>query len=236
MRRLVCQLARSGMPYAACERQMKGSLETMECPLCLGTGEVTRAEILDRLGVKDLARVAQLSAEEAFRLLQRKNSNDSQSVWSHFETELTKRTAEMELRHRSELQALTAEHANMNRRVEDCLREIAQVRERSQGLETEMAKVSRIGKREEMDLADEARTWAGMHISSKLPRALAEPRMLIDNKDKVVIGSRRENAGGNQQNALAPLVHSGSLACSLFVRHHHESGETAESRVRRAEG
>ena len=34
--------------------------EKIECPLCAGTGELTRAEILDRLGVKDFARVAQL--------------------------------------------------------------------------------------------------------------------------------------------------------------------------------
>jgi hypothetical protein len=44
--------------------------ETIECPLCSGAGELSRAEILDRLGAKDFARVAQLSAEEAFRLLQ----------------------------------------------------------------------------------------------------------------------------------------------------------------------
>jgi hypothetical protein len=39
--------------------------EKIECPLCLGEGRLTRAEVLDRLGVKDFARVAQLSAEEA---------------------------------------------------------------------------------------------------------------------------------------------------------------------------
>ena len=26
--------------------------ETMECPLCLGAGELKRSEVLDRLGVK----------------------------------------------------------------------------------------------------------------------------------------------------------------------------------------
>ena len=63
-----------------------------------------------------------------------------------------------------------------------------------------MAKVARVGKREEMDFADEARTWAGIAISEKLPRngdfilsyrALngdpTEPKILIDNKDKSVI-------------------------------------------------
>ena len=63
-----------------------------------------------------------------------------------------------------------------------------------------MSKVSRIGKREEMDFADEARTWAGVSVSEKLPRngdfivayrdpsgASVEPRMLVDNKDKAVV-------------------------------------------------
>jgi len=44
------------------------------------------------------------------------------------------------------------------RRVESSLREIADLRERNQELEAEMAKVARIGKREEMDFAEEART------------------------------------------------------------------------------
>ena len=35
--------------------------QTIECPLCLGAGALTRVEVLDRLGV-DFARVAQLSA------------------------------------------------------------------------------------------------------------------------------------------------------------------------------
>ena len=34
--------------------------ETIECPLCLWEGELKRTEVLDRLGVKDFARVAQL--------------------------------------------------------------------------------------------------------------------------------------------------------------------------------
>ena len=38
--------------------------ETIECPLCLGKGELSRTEVLERLGMKDFARVAQLSAEE----------------------------------------------------------------------------------------------------------------------------------------------------------------------------
>jgi len=53
---------------------------TIPCPLCNGLGELSRAEILDRLGVRDFARVAQLSAEEAFRLLQSKHANDHQNA------------------------------------------------------------------------------------------------------------------------------------------------------------
>jgi hypothetical protein len=208
----------------------------IECPLCLGVGSLKRTEVLDRLGVKDFARVAQLSAEEAFRLLSKQHTNDHQTAWARFENELTKRTAEIEECHRNELQTLggrikelesaarvaeelhaldvqrghahaeekllttQSQNADLTRRVEDCLREVAQLRERNQQLESEMAKAARVGKREEMDFADEARTWAGIWISEKLPRngdfILAfrapngdptAPQILIDNKDKSVI-------------------------------------------------
>ena len=175
--------------------------EAIECPLCLGEGTLKRTEVLDRLGVKDFARVAQLSAEEAFRLLQNRHDREHQNAWSRFETELAKRTAEI----REQPQGRTASRPfrkgrSSPRRVEDCLREVAQLRERNQELEGEMSKVARVGKREEMDFAEEARTWAGVWISDKLPRNgdfilsyrapngdPTEPKILIDNKDKSVI-------------------------------------------------
>jgi hypothetical protein len=58
--------------------------ESIECPLCLGEGKLKRTEVSgssDRLGVRDFARVAQLSVEEAFRLLQ-KHSHDHQDLGS----------------------------------------------------------------------------------------------------------------------------------------------------------
>lgn len=174
--------------------------ERIECPLCCGTGELTRGEILDRLGVKDFARVAQLSAEEAFRLLQSKHDREHQTAWSRFETELAKRTAEIREQHKDELRSAQTHRDDLTRRVENCLRELADVRERNQSLESELSKVARVGKREEMDFADEARTWAGIAISEKLPcngdfilayrdpsGAPLEPRMLIDNKNKSAI-------------------------------------------------
>jgi len=163
-------------------------------------GELTRAEVLDRLGVKDFARVAQLSAEEAFRLLQSKHDHEHQTAWSRFETELAKRTAELRERLNNELRLALSEKESLSRRFEDSLREIAQIREKNHELEAQMSKVARVGKREEMDFADEARTWAGICVSEKLPRngdfILAyrapngdptEPNILIDNKDKSVI-------------------------------------------------
>ncbi len=176
------------------------STETIECPLCSGAGKLKRTEVLDRLGVKDFARVAQLSAEEAFRLLQSKHNHEHQSAWARFETELAKRTAEIRDQQKDELRAAQSERDDLTRRVEDCLREVAQLQARNQQLEGEMSKVARIGKREEMDFADEARTWPGIVVSEKLPRngdfILAyrapngdptEPNILIDNKDKSVI-------------------------------------------------
>lgn len=174
--------------------------ETIECPLCMGVGNLKRTEILDRLGVKDFARVAQLSAEEAFRMLQSKHNNEHQSAWARFETELAKRTANIREQHKDELRLAVSERENLSRRVEDSLREIAQLREKKQLLEGEMAKVARIGAREEQDFAQEARTWAGVWISDKLPRngdfilcyresngEPVEPKILIDCKDKLVI-------------------------------------------------
>jgi len=210
--------------------------DAIECPLCLGEGKLKRTEVLDRLGVKDFARVAQLSAEEAFRLLLQKHHHDEQTVWARFETELTKRTAEVEQRHRDELQTLggrlkefesaarvaderkaldvqrvraeletklrsgESQREDLNRRVENYFREITQLRGRNQELETEMAKVARVGKLEEVSFADEARTWAGISVSEKLPKngdfilayrdpsgAPAQPKMLVDNKDKTVV-------------------------------------------------
>jgi predicted nuclease with TOPRIM domain len=174
--------------------------EKIECPLCAGTGELTRAEILDRLGVKDFARVAQLSAEEAFRLLQQKHSNDHQSAWSRFETELAKRAAEIREQHKDALRSAQSDKDDLTRRVEACLREVADLRELNQALESELSKVAHVGKREEMEFAEEARSWAGVWISDKLPRngdfVLAfrapngdptEPKILIDCKDKLVI-------------------------------------------------
>jgi predicted nucleic acid-binding Zn-ribbon protein len=174
--------------------------ETIECPLCSGAGRLKRTEVLDRLGVKDFARVAQLSAEEAFRLLEKKHNHEHQSAWARFETELAKRTAEIRDQHKDELRTAQSERDDLTRRVEDCLREVAQLQVRNQQLEAEMSKVARIGKREEMDFADEARTWPGIVVSEKLPRngdfllayrdqsgAPTEPRMVIDNKDKATV-------------------------------------------------
>jgi hypothetical protein len=174
--------------------------ESIECPLCLGAGKLKRTEVLDRLGVKDFARVAQLSAEDAFRLLTQKNNHDHQTAWSRFETELATRTAEIRERHKDELRSSQSDRDDLIRRVEDCLREVAQLRERNHQLETEMAKVARVGKREELDFAEEARTWAGIVVSEKLPRngdfilayrdasgAPMEPCILVDNKDKATV-------------------------------------------------
>jgi hypothetical protein len=171
--------------------------ESIECPLCSGEGKLSRAEILDRLGVKDFARVAQLSAEEAFRLLQNRHDREHQNAWSRFEGELVKRTTEIREQHKDALRSAQSERDDLIRRVENCLREAAHLRERNQQLEAEMAKVAHVGKREEMDFAEEALTWAGIAVSEKLPKngdfLLAyrdpsgtpqEPRIVVDNKDK----------------------------------------------------
>src|ERR1017187_6625883 len=56
--------------------------ETIECPLCVGKGTLTRTEVLERLGMKDFARVAQLSAEEAIRILLKTEKESEQARWA----------------------------------------------------------------------------------------------------------------------------------------------------------
>jgi hypothetical protein len=174
--------------------------DSIECPLCLGAGKLKRTEVLDRLGVKDFARVAQLSAEEAFRLLQQKHFNDHQNAWARFDAELASRTAAIREQHKDALRSAQSDRDDLTRRVEDCLREVSRLRERNHQLETEMAKVARVGKREEISFEEEARTWAGIAVSEKLPKngdyVLAyrdpsgsplEPPILVDNKDKATV-------------------------------------------------
>lgn len=173
--------------------------ESIECPLCAGAGKLKRPEVLDRLGVKDFARVAQLSAEEAFRLFANKHRQEEQIAWSRFETELSKRTAEIREQHKDALRSAQSERDDLIRRVENCLREVAQLRERNQQWEAEMAKVAHVGRKEELDFADEAQTWAGVYVERVTRNGdfvLAyrdpsgtplEPRIVVDNKDKASI-------------------------------------------------
>ena len=254
--------------------------ESIECPLCLGKGELSRTEVLERLGMKDFARVAQLSAEEAIRLVLKKEKDAEQTRWAKFDAELARRTAELTGKHAVELQRLQAEKTDLAARLKgleesasatlenarqeerlaagkelqeqlaamtkriaeleaaqklageqksaevaklraqleaalsqekarandlarqgkDYLQEIGSLRERNQELESEMAKAARVGKKEEMDFADEARSWPGIWIGEKLPRngdylmAFAdaagnalEPTMVVDNKDKATV-------------------------------------------------
>jgi len=67
--------------------------EAIECPLCLGKGELSRTEVLERQGIKDYARVAQLSAEEAIRLVMKKEK-DAEQARAKFDAELARQLAE----------------------------------------------------------------------------------------------------------------------------------------------
>ena len=254
--------------------------EAIECPLCLGKGELSRTEVLERLGMKDYARVAQLSAEEAIRLVLKKEKDAEQARWAKFDAELARRVAEVTGKHNAELQKIQAEKSelaarlkgleksasstlenarqemrlavekelqkqlaaltkriaeleagqkladeqkkaevarakadleaalssekakanDLSRQGKDYLQEIGGLRDRNQQLEAEMAKVARVGKKEEMDFADEARSWPGIWIGEKLPRNgdylmafsdaagnAIEPCMVVDNKDKATV-------------------------------------------------
>lgn len=172
--------------------------DNMECPLCLGQGQLTRAEVLERLGMKDFARIAQLSAEEAFRLLLKEHKQEENSLWLRFEGELTKRINDVTQRHKNEIQALQTTKAALQLRIaefeknqdavvqnakqserleaEKALQlpyrgpEYTNQRSRSQNLEMEMSKVARVGKKEEVSFAEEAQTWPGIWLSEKFKK------------------------------------------------------------------
>ena len=174
--------------------------EDIECPLCLGEGTLKRTEVLDRLGVKDFARVAQLSAEEAFRLLQSKHDREHQTAWSRFETELAKRTAEIREQHKDALRSAQSERDDLTRRVEDCLREVARLREGNQELEDRNGEGRSRRQAGRDGFRGRGADVGGIAISEKLPRNgdfilsyrapngdPTEPKILIDNKDKSTI-------------------------------------------------
>jgi hypothetical protein len=91
--------------------------DLIECPLCIGRGYLKCSEVLERLGMKDFTRVAQLSAEEAFRMLLKKQKDDESSLWLRFEAELTKRTNQLLERHRGEMTALEKEKSALELRL-----------------------------------------------------------------------------------------------------------------------
>jgi colicin import membrane protein len=200
--------------------------------------------------MKDFARVAQLSAEEAIRLILKKEKDAEQARWAKFDAELARRVAEVTGKHSAELQGLQAEKSelaarlkglektasatldnarqeerlnaekelqqqlavltkrvaeleaaqrladeqkkaevararaeleaalssekakanDLSRQGKDYLQEITSLRERNQELEGEMSKVARVGKKEELDFAEEAHSWPGIWVGEKLPR------------------------------------------------------------------
>ena len=93
------------------------SPEAIECPLCLGKGLLSRTEVLERLGMKDFARVAQFSAEEAIRLLTTKEKDDEGARWVKFDAELARRVAEVTGKHSAELQKVQAEKGELAARL-----------------------------------------------------------------------------------------------------------------------
>ena len=87
--------------------------EGIECPLCLGKGELSRTEVLERLGMKDFVRVAQLTAEEAIRLFTVKEKDAEQARWAKFDAELARRVTEVTGKHSAELQKIQAEKSEL---------------------------------------------------------------------------------------------------------------------------
>lgn len=177
----------------------QSAMESIDCPLCHGEGELTRGEVLNRLGVKEFATVARLSAEEAFRLLQCAYRQDSDLLWSRYQSELTRRLADAEQTYSGRVQELESQlklarevtivetqrirnelettirseqssKEDIHRRVEECLSELSRFRSRNVELEAEVSKAAKRGKLEELSFEQEVQTWPGISIGPKLAK------------------------------------------------------------------
>ena len=126
------------------------------------------------------------------------------NYWARFESELTRRTADSELRHQAELQASAVPNANLTAASQTtCQNSLilgTRIRDKNQELETKLSKLARVGRPEEMDFDDEARTWAGIAVSEKLGRKklVLRPGLAINNPvvwDEVFIAQHLCAAG-----------------------------------------
>lgn len=86
-------------------------------PVVLRPGHLKRSEVLERLGMRDFARIAQQSAEEAFRLLLARHKEQENTLWLRFEAEVAKRLNELSGKHRNEIQLLEAQRAGLELRL-----------------------------------------------------------------------------------------------------------------------
>lgn len=147
--------------------------EAIECPLCSGKGELGRAEVLERLGMKDFARVAQLSAEEAIRLLVAKDKDAEQARWARFEAELARRVAEITGKHNSELQTLQAEKSELAARLAGLEKSASATLDNARQEERLAA-----GKELQKQLAAQVKRIAELEAAQKLAREQRETDVL----------------------------------------------------------
>jgi hypothetical protein len=105
-------------------RQSAGddSKELVDCPLCDGEGQLERATILARLGMTDHARVAELSAQEAFRLVMKKQAAEEEANWRRFEAEIAKRANAIEDSFNKQVNAIRLEKETLERKLNDSVK------------------------------------------------------------------------------------------------------------------
>lgn len=92
---------------------------TIACPLCSGKGSLSRDEFFEKTGMKDLSRVAELTAAQALEKMREAAQRDGDSRWARFEQELAKRTAEINAKHQEEVAKLKVERDIMAARQKE---------------------------------------------------------------------------------------------------------------------
>ncbi len=169
-------------PRGGVERESILKDARVACPLCAGKGSLSRGELLDRLGARDLRQVASLTAEETLRQALRQTQAEESRHREWYRQELARQAEALRQQHASQVQPLQQKLAGLEAAAQltggqkDL--ELAELRrklgERDADLaeaRTKLEKVSAIkGRVEELDFESEVRAWPEVELSEKQRR------------------------------------------------------------------
>ena len=180
------------------------SSDKIECPLCSGAGKLTRAEFWTVSALRIRPRRPAFR-RGSFPAASEQTRPRSPKRMVSLRNELTKRAAEIREHHKDELRLSNPKERISPGVSKDCLREVAQLRERNQELEDRDGEGRARRQARRMDFAERRRTWAGSPSArssqerrfsslTAIPAVTPlEPQIIVDNKDKSSVAEERSS-------------------------------------------